>query len=154
MRYGEIYSYRNAKEAKQYSGKKGMFSDCLRRIEETPSECFGGTLVKVKNEAAGPFNVAEGYGFQFFRPILEEDEPLMTNRQLSEWLAKGKGEYSREEISAAISKREYPKVEEDVPVRDDILIRHWGDSEWSKPTRAIYEEDCLMNNAINKEDCK
>lgn len=77
MKFGEVFDYRKAEEAKKFIGKKGTFSDCLRRIEETPSECFGGSLVKVKNEAAGPFNVAEGYGFQFFRPILEEDE-LMT----------------------------------------------------------------------------
>lgn len=145
MKYGEIYSYRNAKEAKKYIGKKGMFSDCLRRIEETPSECFGGYLVKVKNEAAGPFNVAEGYGFQFFRPILEEEE-LMTNRQLAEWVAKGHGEYTwdntitdKDIVSHNIG---YLKGQEYEPIKDYILIRRWKDTEWMKPTKAIYEEDC------------
>lgn len=157
MKFGEIYTYKNAEEAKQYIGKKGVFSDCLRRIEETPSECFGGYLVKVKNEAAGPFNVAEGNGFQFFRPILEEE--LMTNRQLAEWVGKGYGEYILHDNTMTGEKmvshnNGYLEGQEDEPVEDYILIRRWRDTEWSKPTKAIYEEDCIPNNAINKDDCK
>ena len=155
MKFGEVFDYRTAGEAGQFIGKKGVFSDCLRRVGETPSNCFEGTLVKIKKEAAGPFNVAEGYGFQFFRPILfEEAEPLMTNRQLAEWLAKGNGEYSYETSSLTFNYWQYSKGDEDKPVGDYFRIRRWRDTEWSKPIKAIYEEDCIPNTAINKEDCK
>lgn len=141
MKYGEIYTYRNAEEAKKFVGKKGVFSDCLRRVGETPSNCFEGTLVKIKKEAAGPFNVAEGYGFQLFRPILEEDE-RMTNRQLAEWVAKGNGEYSFGQSSTAFCSYDYSRANEHDSVSATTLIRRWKDTDWMKPTKDIYEEDC------------
>lgn len=156
MRFGEVYDYRTAEEAKKFIGKKGLFSDYLRAITESPTECcFEGTFRKVEKEEGWPFfreRVKSGY--QFFRPILEEDE-LMTNRQLAEWLAKGKGEMTLENNDSYIyTEKVHFKGDADKPVRDDVIIRHWGDSEWSKPTKAIYEEDCIPNTAINKEDCK
>lgn len=156
MKFGEVFDYRNAEEAKQYIGKEGVFSDYLRAITESPSECFGGTFRKVEEEEGWPFfrdRVRSGY--QFFRPILEEDEPLMTNRQLAEWLAKGKGEYTYETSSLAFNYWQYSKGNEDnKSVGGYIFIRRWNDTEWSRPTKAIYEEDCIPNTAINKEDCK
>jgi len=81
MRYGEIYSYRNAKEAKKYIGKKGMFSDGLYLITEHPSKCIEGILHKVWENActslgiyAHPFEPTFDCRFHFFRPVLEEEE--------------------------------------------------------------------------------
>lgn len=156
MRFGEVYDYRTAEEAKKFIGKKGLFSDYLKILTEISSRGFEDTLKKVDNEELCPFcGYNANSAFQFFRPILE-DEELMTNRQLAEWLAKGNGEYtsdSERAISAFIV-WSYPKGEEDKIVRNDVLIRRWKDTEWSKPTKAIYEEDCLTHNAINKEDCR
>ena len=79
----------------------------------------------------------------------------MTNRQLSEWLAKGNGECTYTDTKQVFYSWVYFKGDEDKPVEKDyVLIRRWGDTEWSKPTKAIYEEDCIPNTAINKEDCK
>lgn len=151
MRFGEIFTYRNAKEAKKYLGKKGVFSHNLKQIMENPAE-FGYryTLSEVEEMKDFPYLNQNRARFQFFRPILEEEE-LMTNRQFAEWLAKGKGECTLEKSLRTYSHYDYPRTNEHGSVPDSILIRHWGDTEWSKPTKAIYEEDCLTNIAINKE---
>ena len=144
MKFGEVFDYRNAEEAKKFIGKKGAFSDSLRDISALPEGCDVLILREVGEGFSYPFAGEHKGIFQFFRPILEEDEPLMTNRQLAEWLAKGNGEYtsdSERAISAFIV-WSYPKGEEDKIVRNDVLIRRWKDTEWSKPTKAIYEEDC------------
>ena len=154
MKYGEVFDYRTAEEAKKYIGKKGAFSDTLKRIIECPMQGWESSLTKVEEEKSCPFNGKGLCSFQFFRPILEEDEPLMTNRQLAEWLAKGNGECSYKDSKQAFYSWPYSKDNEDKPFEDNILIRRWRDTEWSKPTKAIYEEDCIPNTAINKEDCK
>ena len=155
MKYGEVFDYRTAEEARQFIGTRGAFSDTLKRIIECPMQCWGSSLTKVEEENSCPFNGKGLCSFQFFRPILEEDEPLMTNRQLAEWLAKGNGEYTYETSSLAFNYWQYSKGNEDnKPVGGYIHIRRWKDTEWMKPTKAIYEEDCIPNTAINKEDCK
>jgi len=142
MKFGEVYSYRNAKEAKKYIGKKGMFSDSLRDILDLPAACDVLILMEIKEGETYPFAGEHKDVFQFFRPILEEDEPLMTNRQLAEWLAKGNGELSCEGGQMASSDSVYYKGEEDNSVSSTTLIRRWKDTEWVRPTKAIYEEDC------------
>lgn len=157
MIFGEIFNYGNAEKAKKFIGKKGIFSDHLLDIIEEPEGRRIGTLVDADGKNVFPFTRQDEddkrVSFQFFRPILEDDE-LMTQRQLAEWLAKGHGEYSYETNSLTFNYWQYSKGDEDKPVGNYFLIRRWGDTEWSKPTKAIYEEDCIPNMAINKEDCK
>lgn len=75
MKFGEIYSYRNAKEAKKYIGKKGMFSDSLRDILDLPAACDVLILMEIKEGETYPFyGEPEEEVFQFFRPVLEEEE--------------------------------------------------------------------------------
>ena len=141
MKFGEVFDYRNAEEAKQYIGKKGMFSDSLRDISDMPEACDVLILTEIKEGVTYPFAGEHKDMFQFFRPILEEE--LMTNRQLSEWLAKGNGEMTLENNDSYIyTEKVHFKGDADKPVRDDVIIRRWKDTEWSKPTKAIYEEDC------------
>lgn len=142
MKFGEVFDYRTAEEAKQYIGKEGVFSDTLKRITECPMQCWESSLTKVEEKKSCPFNGKGLCSFQFFRPILEEDEPLMTNRQLAEWLAKGNGEVSHEDDLSSFGSATYFKEDADKPVKDNILIRRWKDTEWSKPTKAVYKEDC------------
>lgn len=147
MEFGEIYTYKNADEAKKYIGKKGAFSDRLKGISDMPADCEVLILREIEEVDSYPFGDEYKEMFQFFRPILEEDEPLMTNRQLAEWLAKGKGEYIWNDKTMTGQKivspnNGYLEGQEDEPVEDYIFIRRWKDTEWSKPTRAIYEEDC------------
>lgn len=140
MKFGEVFDYRNAEEAKKYIGKKGAFSDSLRDISDLPEDCDVLVLRDIEEGVTYPFAGEHKDVFQFFRPILEEEE-LMTNRQLAEWLAKGKGEYAIENGSLVATHFSYGKSTGDDTV-DDYVIRRWKDTEWSKPTRAIYEEDC------------
>lgn len=143
MKYGEIYTYKNAEEAKQYIGKKGAFSDNLRVISDMAEDCDVLILMEIGEGCTYPFaGEPEDDAFQFFRPILEEEEPLMTNRQLAEWLAKGNGECSCKDSKQVFYSWPYSKDNEDKPVEDYIRIRRWRDTEWSKPIKAIYEEDC------------
>jgi len=150
MKFGEIYTYKNAEEAKKYIGKEGVFGDYLWEISEYPELEVSGRLIEAVGTGLFPFirqyEDSEGENrrtkFQFFRPILEEDE-RMTNRQLSEWLAKGNGEMTLENNDSYIyTEKVHFKGDADKPVRDDVIIRRWRDTEWSKPTKAIYEEDC------------
>ena len=145
MKFGDVYDYRNAEEAKAFVGKKGAFNDCLLFIEKMPKQCELLILKEIAEKSTHPFTDGRGVISQFFRPILEE-EALMTRRQLSEWLARGKGVYICDDstmVGQKIVSTNYGYLEgqEDEPVEDYILIRRWRDTEWSKPTRAIYEED-------------
>jgi len=142
MKFGEIYTYKNAEEARQFIGKKGAFSDYLKILTEIPSRGFEDTLKKVDNEELCPFYGYAKSTFQFFRPILEEEEPLMTYRQLSRWLSEGNGEFTHRGGVEAFAEEGYLLEEEAEPVGEDYLIRRWKDTEWMKPTKAIYEEDC------------
>ena len=142
MKFGEVFDYRTIEEAKKYIGKKGVFSDSLRDISDLPEDCDVLVLRDIEEGVTYPFAGEHKDVFQFFRPILEEDEELMTNRQLAEWLAKGKGEYTLNIASRVFSDKSYSKADGDCLVHDGILIRRWNDTEWVKPTKAIYEEDC------------
>lgn len=153
MRFGEVFNYRTAEKAKQYIGKTGCFSDSLFLITETPMEIMTErpwTLVGVHTDEIGRsiFIKDDGYAFQFFRPVLEEED-LMTNRQFAEWLSRGNGEYAIENGSLVATHFSYSKSTGDDPV-DDYVIRRWNDTEWSKPSKAIYEEDCISTTAINE----
>ena len=150
MKFGEVFDYRTAEEAKKFIGKKGAFSDNLKRITEHPSLTFVGTFKNVEERDLCPFHGNGLCSFQFFRPVLEEEE-LMSQRQLAEWLARGNGEYSYETSSLTFNYWQYSKGDEDKPVGNYFLIRRWGETEWVKPTKAIYKEDCLTNKAINEE---
>lgn len=146
MKFGEVFDYRTAEEANQYIGKKGAFSDSLRDISDMPEACDVLILRDIEEGVTFPFAGEHKDVFQFFRPILEEDEPLMTRRQFTEWLAKGHGEYIWHDNTMTGEKMVshnygYLEGQEDEPVEDYIRIRRWKDAEWSKPTKAIYEED-------------
>lgn len=147
MKYGEVFDYRNAEEAKKYTGKKGLFGENLMAIcKASELGTYVGVLERVVSEDEYPFKRKPKEGGpiirnQFFRPILEDDE-LMTNRQLAEWVARGNGEYTHEDMDIASLALVYYKDEEDNSVSSTTLIRRWGDTDWVKPTKAIYEEDC------------
>ena len=68
--------------------------------------------------------------------IPEEPKPprRATNRELSKWLAKGRGEY-RNQISGVISNSyTYDDLESDEAVPSYIRVRRWDDDEWHEPT--------------------
>ena len=165
MKFGEeVLDYRQAEEAEKLIGKKGIFGNYLRSIIEYPSDYVVSTLMKIdlSDDDDSPFIDSDGYEYQFFRPIIEEKplmtpsaekEPLMTNYQLAEWLARGNGqwclgEWCRGDISITpySTTWEYDFEMEDNPVRDGILIRRWNTIEWVRPTRNIFEDDIDLDS--------
>ena len=64
---------------------------------------------------------------------------LMTNRQLSEWLAKGNGEVSNG--VGCTNHHAYLLSCGDDPVASKLVIRRFGSSQWITPLKAIYDED-------------
>lgn len=77
---------------------------------------------------------------------IEEDHPmeLMTNEELAEWLAKGKGFYT-EDVNRNICQTSFIfKMEKAKEYASkSILIRYWNSDEWIKPSSDIYEKDCV-----------
>lgn len=72
----------------------------------------------------------------------EEEKPVrMTNRQLAEWCVGNNGQV-RHRDSYIRTYHNYSLGEDDVPVRELILIRPWGSDEWIEPTVDIYNRDC------------
>ena len=69
-----------------------------------------------------------------FRHCAEIPEThLVTNRELSKWLAKGRGE-CRNQIGLVSNYYVYDEMESDLPVPNSVRVRRWGDNEWHEPT--------------------
>lgn len=64
----------------------------------------------------------------------------LTYRQLSRWLAAGKGEYLNTETHYISSRSfyEYSKSNEQVPT--NLLVRTWDSEEWVQPTTKVLKE--------------
>lgn len=61
---------------------------------------------------------------------MNQEEKLVTNKELAMWLAKGNGEICISGINFS-----YHNYENDYGLVTDILVRKWGDEGWYKPTR-------------------
>lgn len=69
-----------------------------------------------------------------FRHCAEIPEAhLVTNRELSKWLAKGRGE-CRNQIGLVSNYYVYDETESDLPVPNSVRVRRWDDNEWHEPT--------------------
>lgn len=149
MRFEDIYTYKNAEEAKQYIGKKGAFSNSLRDISDLPEGCDVLILREVGEGFSYPFAGEHKGIFQFFRPVLEERRMRMTWAEILEWLARGNGfvyipsdYYDEPHFDIYIHIDDVTDETLDMEVGEDIRIRHFGTDEIIVPTNAIYEEDC------------
>ena len=112
----------------------------LKYIVENEVDGWLGELTEI-HKSKFPFKV-NGGGFQFLYPYEEEPNKRMTNRQLSEWLAKGNGERSSNDCRKNSLTFEYDEFGENEEVSSDIIIRPWGSDEWVEPTVDIYKRDC------------
>lgn len=65
------------------------------------------------------------------------EQKLASNRELSRWLAEGKGEVMDQD--GLFTSWFYWKGKEDSPVKDSLFVRKWKDTEWRKPTREYLE---------------
>ena len=68
--------------------------------------------------------------------IKEEKSKPVTNRELARWLAKGNGEYYKDNCDGWESHRciEYQYDQDNLPV-SNVMVRKWEDEEWHLPTR-------------------
>ncbi len=69
-----------------------------------------------------------------------DDNNLMTNRQLSELLAKGYGQVCYKPFESASIDHAVPLSEENEEVSETVSVRPWSSDQWLKPTVDIYEE--------------
>lgn len=146
MKYGKVLTYKDADEARKLIGKKVVGSYCLSKIENYPEKIEPEILTGIDDELDFIFKAGDYYGFQFIREVIEEEPQIMTNRQLSEWCGKRKGEYTYLDYNHVFSAFEYRKDAENKPVYNDLRIRPWDSEEWVLPTVDIYERDCKGGN--------
>lgn len=78
----------------------------------------------------------------FLYPYEEADVcELVTQREFSKWLAQGNGEWARRSNTMRVYMyTKYMDSDGDTCVSDEILVRAFGDSEWSLPTKKYLEE--------------
>lgn len=62
------------------------------------------------------------------------DEQLLSNAQLSRWLANGNGMWKLKESKQCKTKYDFDEVVATYAVNDDVRVRMWDDTEWHKPT--------------------
>ena len=71
-----------------------------------------------------------------WRHCAEIPEVLATHRELSRWLAEGKGELRLYSLCSNCSTFiSYPPDKDDIAVSLNWNVRKWEDTEWHKPTR-------------------
>ena len=75
--------------------------------------------------------IAEEGDYQYCAEIPET--PRVTNRELSKWLAKGRGE-CRNQNGLVSNYCVYDETESDEAVPSYIRVRRWDDNEWHEPT--------------------
>ena len=71
--------------------------------------------------------------------IKPEELKCMTYRQLSEWLAHGKGQIMDEHNNLVCTSYGYMLKEENDRVPLNIKVRRWGDDEWHEATKEYLE---------------
>lgn len=125
-------------------GKKYWYSASLimlkRYVEDTNTNYIG-ELKSVHNALTSKFHIDETNA-EFIYPYEEPPKKRMTNRQLSEWVTKGNGEFTPNALAGIYTEYSYRKCVEDYEVDKDIKIRFWDSEEWIEPTVDIYERDC------------
>jgi len=65
------------------------------------------------------------------------EETLLTNREISKWLAQGNGEYITGQVgdTGRYTVYDYSEENENKPVNEKFKIRKWSDTDWHKPTK-------------------
>lgn len=127
-------------------GKKYYFEDSLYELKAVVEDEKDGCIGKLTKVVDGyePFVKNNGACWEYIYPHEEPPKKRMTYRQLSEWLAKGNGEFidSKGEYCIPMCAISYSEERRNEPVRQDIRIRTWDSDEWIEPTVDIYERDC------------
>ncbi len=101
---------------------------------------------KVKNDDNDPWTETKSPTWNFavceyrIKPEKTEIE-RMTNRQLSELIAKGYGEWKFNSSPTIFAYNHYLEPYDD-DIVDEVLVRPWGSEKWIRPTVDIYNGFC------------
>ena len=124
-------------------GKSGYFADSIDSLESYVINDYlkywGKLDSKPSSNRSFPFINEDDectYKFFYHDPSWKSSR-LVTNRELSFWLAHGNGERVRVDIHGwhdqCNTVWSYVESKENDPVCD-VLVRKWGDVEWHEPT--------------------
>lgn len=125
-------------------GKKYYYSDNILNLKNNieHGDCTIGILTEIR-DGLFKFGTCSWY---LLYPYEEPSKQRMTNRQFSEWLVKGNGEYTSNTFASVYIEYSYSKDRENNEVASGIKIRTWGSDEWVEPTVDIYGRDCLSKD--------
>ena len=71
-----------------------------------------------------------------YRHCAEIPKPKnVTNRELAQWLAQGKGEMRSGNLTMTFTNLAYDFSMADDPIGDHAIVRKWDDTGWHSPTR-------------------
>ena len=124
-------------------GKKYWYADNIASLKwEVEQDCRDsvGRLEDIYTEN-GLFEIGAVRWYLLY-PYEEPPKKRMTYRQLSEWLAKGNGQYTTDNYVRIYVGYGYHRGKENNEVDRCVIIRPWGSEEWVEPTVDIYERDC------------
>lgn len=124
-----IARYKNRTEFTGEVCRDIMARDCLNAIEELQAEN------ERLNREQKQMEVQDNEHF-FHKRLTKR----LTYRQLSRWLATGKGEFLNTETHYASSRSFYQESKSDEEVSTNILVRTWDSEEWVQPTTKIIGE--------------
>ena len=128
-------------------GKKYYFNDSIYLLKcavEGRDPANAGVLASV-DDGASPFEKMNECSWEYVYPYEEEQQKKrMTYRQLSEWLAKGNGQYTADNYLNIYTELSYYNSQDNSndEVSDGCTIRAWGSDEWIEPTVDVYLRDC------------
>lgn len=91
-------------------------------------------LPAVGNSMCQVISYQPSVGYYYNTCCAKIPQKRATNRELSEWCAKGKGEECSENRIVA-NEHIYIIGEENVPVPARITVRKWEDTDWHEPTK-------------------
>lgn len=74
-------------------------------------------------------------GYYYNTCCAEIPQQRATNRELSEWCAKGKGQVHYVGAANVHSFYSYQHEDDESYVTNDVKVRKWGDKDWHEPTK-------------------
>lgn len=127
-------------------GSYGYFADSIDRLVHyvtTDYHRYHGRLSsEVSNNCSFPFvNEEDGVNYRFFYHDPRWVNRVVTNRELSQWLAQGNGECARIDGTGHVcnchTEWSYSPRDEHDRLNANVVVRKWGDASWNDPT-ALY----------------
>lgn len=131
-----VYSAADADRVK--IGSIGYFADSLSQLKTLVEYGKAGDMHSLTTVYSEDSTYRFSYGamqWNLFYLIEEREEETCTNKELSKWLAQGKGECKHSKEKVISTHIIYPSDDANKTVRSCYLVKKWDDEEWHMPTR-------------------